>query len=288
VKVISETDLHEATGLTEIKPFRAESLDLINGKSTSKVLSFVESTDFFQEGLENNCLEVLLISREIYSEFPKTKITLIPVDDPRLRFFQLHNYLASKVNYDFPSQISANSNIAPGASISATGVVIESNVVVENGAIVLPGTTLKNGCIIRANAVIGTEGFEHKKTIFGVMSVKHYGTTEIGERTEIGALSTVARGIAPRRNTIIGNEVRIDCNVAVAHGAHIGDRVFIAGGVSLGGAVNISADSWIGTGATLRDRISMGSNSRLAIGSLLLRDLGENEKAMGNPARIYP
>lgn len=286
--MITEIDLYKATGLADIPNFKVDTLDLIGGKSSESILSFIESADFFEEGVANNFLKVLIISKELFSDFPDSNILLIPVDEPRLVFFQLHNYLADQVKYDFPSEISSSSKIMSGAFISTVGVVIEQNVLVETGAVILPGTTLKKDCVIRAKAVIGTEGFEHKKTSKGVLSVKHYGTTVIGEQTEIGALTSVARGVAPRRNTLIGNQVRIDCNVAVAHGAHIGDRVFIAGGVSLGGGVTIEDDSWIGTGAILRDRISMGPKSRLAIGSVLLRDLGANEKAMGNPARIYP
>lgn len=47
---------------------------------------------------------------------------------------------------------------------------------------------------IRAGAIIGVDGFEHKKTTRGLLSVIHDGEVIINERAEVGPNNTIIKG----------------------------------------------------------------------------------------------
>lgn len=272
-----------ATGVESLK-FEVEGLDLASGQRYESFISFIDDSHFANTARENNRLKVLLTTEELSANFENSEVQLIIVDDPRWTYFSLQNFIAKKNLPIWESQISVTAVIEPGAIIASTGVVIMDGVLVESGAVVLPYSELHEDCVIRSGAIVGTTGFEHKRTSKGILSVEHDGRAIIGARTEVGANAVVAQGYA-RRETIIGKDCRLDASVFIAHGNIIGDEVFIAAGAVVAGMCTIGNSAWIGPNATIRDQIHIGEQARVAIGAVVVRDVLENQVVFGNPAK---
>lgn len=284
--MITEEDLFSATGFASKVSFNVEGLDLASGQSVESFITFIDSADYAQDAIDNPKATVILTTNSLHEFFQKTDKLILLVDDPRWSYFSLQNWIAGQFVHE-KTVIHESAIIHPSASIAELGVVIEKHVVIEANASILPFTHLHEGSIVRAGAVIGTIGFEHKRTSHGILSVLHDGKAIVGKRSEIGSGTVVAQGYK-RRSTIIGEDVRIDGNSFLAHGVQIGDRTFIAAGVTVAGMTSIGKDAWIGLGALIRDQISIGNQARINIGSVVLRDVPANASVLGNPARELP
>ncbi len=73
---------------------------------------------------------------------------------------------------------------------------------------------------------------------------------------------------------------------AVCQGVYIGSLVRIGANAFIGGHVKICDNAFLGSGASLKDRICVGKESVVALGSAVFNDVPDNATAVGNPARI--
>jgi UDP-3-O-[3-hydroxymyristoyl] glucosamine N-acyltransferase len=288
--VITQDDLASATGLTNAPPFSVEYLDLAGNDLGRPILSFLDDRRFLRDAAGNQSLVAILVTPELEEEARQQlgeSVGVIAVDDPRWTYFTLHNMIAMRNEAMLPPTVIAGSaRIHPTAVVDEVGVAVGEGVVIEANATVLRSSRLHDGVVVRSGAIIGTIGFEHKRTSRGILTVEHDGETTIGSATEIGANAVVARGYR-RRHTLIGADCRLDSGVFVAHGCHIGDRVFIAAGATMAGGVDIGDDAWIGPGATLIDRVRVGERARVGIGSVVFRNVAAGSQVLGNPARRF-
>jgi sugar O-acyltransferase (sialic acid O-acetyltransferase NeuD family) len=108
----------------------------------------------------------------------------------------------------------------------------------------------------------------------------------IGEDVEIGAGSCIAPGVIVTTRASIGRHCILNIKASVSHDCVIGDYVNINPGATICGWVNIAEGAYIGTGATLKDRVSVGANSIIGAGAVVVRDIPDNVTAMGVPARV--
>lgn len=286
--MITETDLRAATALDISTDFTVETLDLAGSNPGRPVLSFIDDARFLPDAAGNPSLSVLLITPSLAAEARSRLdgVLLIAVDDPRWAFYSLHNHVALTSPLETePSVISPDANIHPTAFVDPIGVRIDDGVIIEPNATILRSSRIGAGSVIRAGAVIGTSGFEHKRTSRGILSVVHDGEAIIGAGTEVGSLTVIGRGFS-RRHTTLGDDCRVDCNVMIAHGSQLGARVFVAAGAVLAGSTAVGDDVWIGPGATLIDRVKVGDNARIGIGSVVFREVQPDQQVLGNPARV--
>ncbi|MBA4389245.1 MAG: UDP-3-O-(3-hydroxymyristoyl)glucosamine N-acyltransferase, partial [Verrucomicrobia bacterium] len=88
--------------------------------------------------------------------------------------------------------------------------------------------------IIHNGAVIGSDGFGYYKEGVAWKKIPQVGVVEVGDDVEIGANVTVDRARFGR--TVIGNGVKIDNLVQVAHNVRIGDNTAMAAQVGISGS----------------------------------------------------
>ena len=103
-------------------------------------------------------------------------------------------------------------------------------------------------------------------------------------------------GIEIHPSAKLGRRVFIDHGTGVVIGAtaEVGDDTVIYQGVTLGGTgketgkrhPTIGKNVMIGAGAKVLGPITVGDNSRMAAGSVVLHDVPENSTAVGTPARV--
>ena len=86
--------------------------------------------------------------------------------------------------------------------------------------------------------------------------------------------------------TRIGRHVLIHGYSVVAHNVMVGDFVTISSGVHINGYASIGTGCYIGSGAIIRDTVKIGDWAFVGAGSVVTKDIPENARAVGNPARV--
>lgn len=204
-----------------------------------------------------------------------------------------------------PTAVVDGARIASGASVGAHAVV-GSGSVVEAGAVVHPHvvvgrecrvgaatvlhpgvvlydrTQLGERCIVHAGVVLGGDGYGYSSSSGEHRKLPHLGRVVIGSDVEIGANSTVDRGMLDE--TAIGDGTKIDNLVMVAHNVVTGRRCLlvaqsgVAGSARLGDGVVLAAQSGI------IGHVEIGDGTVIGTKSALLRSSRAGEKVAGIPA----
>jgi len=108
----------------------------------------------------------------------------------------------------------------------------------------------------------------------------------IGNTTELGFGIVAMAGCIFNPKAKIGNFTFFATGAQVEHDNIIGDFASISAGSITGGYVTLGKFSAITLGVTVLDRISIGENTVVGAGSLVLKPLPDNVLAYGNPAKI--
>ena len=113
--------------------------------------------------------------------------------------------------------------------------------------------------------------------------VPQVGNVVIHDNVEIGANSTIDRGSVG--NTTICDNVKIDNQVHIAHNVKIGENTIIAGQVGIAGSSTIGNNVRIGGQAGISGHLKIGNNVDIAGGSGVIKDIPDNSRVMGYPAK---
>ena len=153
--------------------FDYDDVGLLVTTSENTLLSFIEDQKYVPQLNNNNSIKGIFCTQEIASSgLIRADIDLIIVDEPKWFFFSVVDYLAKNQERQ-STVIDSSSEISPQAYISPVGVKIGKNCKIDPNVTILSDVTIGNNVIIRAGSVLGTDGFEHKKTSRGVLSVAH-------------------------------------------------------------------------------------------------------------------
>ena len=166
--------------------------------------------------------------------------------------------------------------------------IIESNVIIGSKCIIGNNVIIKNTIIgdnvrVLDGAVIGKKGFgffpeKNKNTRY-----PHIGMVIIGDNVEIGCNNTIDRGSLS--NTIIGKNTFIDNQVHIAHNVNIGCNCIITGQVGFAGSSKIGNRVLIGGQAGISGHLKIGNNVQIGGGSGVVKNIPDNSKVMGYPAK---
>ena len=105
----------------------------------------------------------------------------------------------------------------------------------------------------------------------------------INDNVEIGSSNTIDRGSLS--NTIIGKNTYLDNQVHIAHNVNIGDNCVITGQVGFAGSSKIGNRVLVGGQAGISGHINIGNNVKIGGGSGVIKNIPDNSKVMGYPAK---
>lgn len=108
----------------------------------------------------------------------------------------------------------------------------------------------------------------------------------ISESAEIGDGCIVGPGSFVSCHTRLGENVMLEINTVVGHDIVVGKHSVISSCSVIGGHSSVGEETFIGLNATIKDRLQIGSNSIVGMGSSVFHPIGDGLIAMGNPARV--
>lgn len=111
----------------------------------------------------------------------------------------------------------------------------------------------------------------------------------IHPNVEINDYCTIGEGVIFYRDTVIGPNAVIGNNVhintKIAHDCHVGDYSTVSILSAILGYVSIGTGVFVGAGSTIIPHISIGDNAYIGAGSVVVKNIENNKKVFGNPAR---
>lgn len=87
-------------------------------------------------------------------------------------------------------------------------------------------------------------------------------------------------------NVKMGNHIQIYAQCLVGHNAIIEDYSYVANNSCIGAHVHLKKGAYLGTNCSLLENVTIGEWSLVGIGTVVLRDVPDYTKVVGNPARV--
>ena len=192
-----------------------------------------------------------------------------------------------KVKYGKNVLIGKNVSIGSNCLIGHNTIVEENVIIGDNCSIgsnsIIRNTIFGNNVKILDNCVIGKHGFGFFPDSTKNLRYPHIGIVQINDNCEIGCGATIDRG--SMSNTVIGKNTFLDNQIHIAHNVKIGDNTIIAGQVGIAGSSIIGKNVKIGGQAGISGHLKIGDNVEIAGGSGVIKDIPDNSKVMGYPAK---
>lgn len=107
----------------------------------------------------------------------------------------------------------------------------------------------------------------------------------VGRGVQIGPGSVVMAGCVLNADAYLGAQVIINTGATVDHDCRIEDAVHIAPGCHLCGGVSVGQGSFLGAGTTVTPGVRIGRKAVVGAGSTVLRDVADEARVSGSPAK---
>jgi len=174
-----------------------------------------------------------------------------------------------EANVDIESgcHLEANSFVGAGSRIGANGFV-GANVSIYHDV------KIGSGAIIHSGAVVGADGFGiAPKPDGGWQKIHQIGGVTIGDDVEIGACTTIDRGAL--EDTRLGNGVKLDNHVQIAHNAIVGDYTALAAYSGLAGSAEVGSNCILAGDVCVVGHIRVCDNVQITARTLVTKSITE-------------
>lgn len=180
----------------------------------------------------------------------------------------------------FTDKIGKNVHIGERCFIGED-VIIGDNTIIRQNVVIDCPCQIGDNCEIHSNAVIGTdvEGFYYENDV--PIKETHYCGVIIGDNVEIGANTTIARGLLT--DTRIGNNVKIWDLCHIGHNSQIEDNCLIIVGSYICGSAVVKKNSYLAPATVVLNQVTVGENVTIGVNSVAMNNIQDNAKIMGTP-----
>lgn len=163
---------------------------------------------------------------------------------------------------------------------------IGSDGVIHAGAVLREHVILGDRVIIHNNAVIGSDGFGYSVDAAGIRTkVPQVGIVRIGDDVEIGACVCVDR--ARFGETRIGNGVKIDNLVQIAHNVVIQDHAVIVSQTGISGSSVVGRHAILAGQVGVAGHLTIGDHAVVGAQGGVTKDVSPKTYVWGTPAQPF-
>ena len=251
--------------------------------------SFCITTENLKNDLNKDCKPIIVNNVLVSTSIVTAKFYPDSIND---NFDDTVNEI---IDTEFKNKIKFGKNVLVGENIKfgnncsiGHNSIIEKNVSIGNNCsigsnCIIRNTYIKNNVNILDNCVIGKHGFGFFPNDIKNLRYPHIGLVIIEDNCEIGCGSTIDRG--SMSNTVIGKNTFLDNQIHIAHNVKIGENTIIAGQVGIAGSTTIGNNVRIGGQAGISGHLKIGNNVEIAGGSGVIKNISNDSKVMGYPAK---
>ena len=282
----------KVNNISDIQSAQVNDISFIH---SSKYLSFVKKTKSkiiitdikIAKKLPNNYIKIIV--ENVLLSVAKVTNYFYPNSLNEKFIPKLKNNYTKKKNIFFSKNVVIGNNVKIGEN-TYIGInsIIEDNVIIGKNCIIGSNVIIKK-CIIGDNvsildgAIIGKKGFGFFPSKKKNIRYPHIGLVIIGNNVEIGCNNTIDRGSLS--NTVIGDNTFLDNQVHIAHNVKIGKNCIITAQVGFAGSAILGDSVSIGGQAGISGHIKIGNNVKIGGGSGVIKNIPDNSKVMGYPAK---
>ena len=237
--------------------------------------------------------------------------TLIQVADPLTAFVKVFQHFQGE-RPERPLGIDSRADVHPSAQVGADatvhafvqvgegtiigqrcrlhpGVIIGrhcrlgDDVVLHPHVVIYNHSVLGNRVHIHANSVIGADGFGYRFQNGKHVKVPQLSNIIIGDDVEMGACTTIDRGVF--EPTRIGAGTKIDNHVQIAHNCQIGKHNLFAAFVGIGGSTTTGDYVTLAGQVGVADHVEIGAGAIAGAQSDVINNVPPKSIMFGMPAR---
>ncbi len=244
-------------------------------------LTFVDHPKYYDKALTSNATTIL-INKEV--DCPAGKTLIIsdrPFDDyvSLARRFRPFEPALSRIS---PSAVIGEGTvIQPGAFIG-NHVRIGRNGIIHANVSIYDHTEIGDDVIIHSGSVIGADAYYYQRRPDGYKKLESCGRVIIGDRVEIGAQTTIDKGVSG--DTTLGDGTKFDNHVQVGHDTHIGRNCLIGAFCAIAGVTTIEDDVILWANVLVNKDLVIGKGAVILAGSGTERSLEGGKTYWGIPA----
>ena len=251
--------------------------------------SFCLTTNALKNDLPKNCVPIIIDNVLLSTSMVTEKFYPDAVNDNFDYSSQEINKTKFKEKVKYGKNILVGKNVSIGSNcLIGHNTIIEKNVIIGNNCSIGSNSIIRNTIVgnnvkILDNCVIGKHGFGFFPNNTKNLRYPHIGIVQINDNCEIGCGATIDRG--SMSNTVIGKNTFLDNQIHIAHNVKIGENTIIAGQVGIAGSSILGKNVKIGGQAGISGHLKIGDNVEIAGGSGVIKDIPDNSKVMGYPAK---
>jgi len=285
---------HNIIDIKDLQNSKSNEITFFHSKKYKEIAnntkaSFCLTTKNLQNELPTNCMPIIVDNVLLSTSIVTSKFYPEAIKDDFDVTVDLINNTKFSDKVKFGRNVLIGKNVSIGSNcLIGHNTIIEKNVVIGNNCsigsnTIIRNTLIKNNIKILDNCIIGKHGFgffpKHSKNL----RYPHMGIVIIEDDCEIGCGSTIDRG--SMSNTFIGKNTYLDNQIHIAHNVRIGENSIIAGQVGIAGSSIIGNNVKIGGQTGISGHLKIGNNVEIAGGSGVIKDIPDNSKVMGYPAK---
>ncbi len=244
-------------------------------------ICFVDHPKYYDKALKS-AATIIIINKEV--DCPEGKALIIS-ETPFLHYNSLAQFFRPYKPFQGDVAITAvigeNSDIMPGAIIGEN-VQLGMNCRIFPGVVIYPDTIIGDNVTIHANSVIGADAFYYNRKEGNHNKMHSCGRVVIGNNVEIGAGTTIDRGVSA--DTIIGSGSKIDNQVQIAHDTQLGECCLVAAQTGIAGCVTIGDKVTIWGQVAILSGVTIGDGAEILGKSGVMNNLAGGKRYFGTPA----
>ncbi len=269
-----------------------------------EALSFLANPKYRARAVESRAGVVLVDPKADLGDRPQ-----LVMDNPYWGFAQAIGWLHPEPAPEWSSEpVHPTAQVGPGCRI-APGATVGARTVVGAGARIHPGVHIAEDCVlgedcelfpgvvlyrrtllgrrvrIHANSVLGSDGYGYVPVAGRHEKIPQAGWVEVGDDVEIGACTTVDRGVlGPTR---IQAGAKVDNLCQIAHNVDVGEHCLIVSQTGISGSTTLGHHVTLAGKVGTAGHLHIGSNTVATGNTMIGKDVPDGSMISGYLARPH-